>query len=515
MERKSSFAVLLVVVAASVIFGMVLGGRLNAPSTMLAATDASWLDQPGSVKATRAAGPVEFADVAETALRAVVAVQNTSIQKASEGEEEQDPHAPLREDPFFRWFFRSPDTERRSVGFGSGFIISPDGYILTNNHVVEGATRLTVELHNGEKFPAEVIGTDPSIDLALIKVDAKGEQLPTLELGDSSALRVGEWVLAIGNPLGLEYTVTVGVVSAKARNFAIGTTLPGVASFIQTDAAINKGNSGGPLLSADGRVVGINTAIFRGGGLDSPLVEGVGFALPINVARDAARQLLETGSVQRGFLGITMNTVPLDEESREYYGLPDTDGVLITEVREGQPAARAGVKAHDIIRAVDGQKVRDNNDLLAKIATRRPGETVHLEVFRGGKTLDLAVKLTSREEGLAAEVPESRPSERDEPVKPAAGLGIAVDELTPALRDRLDLADVQGVIITQVDPASAAADKGISPRMVITGIDDKPIRNVADWNRAVGKLRVGDLVMLEIRLGPQTILVHLKVPEEP
>jgi serine protease Do len=250
--------------------------------------------------------------------------------------------------------------------------------------------------------------------------------------------------------------------------------------------------------------------------MDSPLVEGVGFALPINVARDAVKQLLETGSVERGFLGVTMNQMPIDEDTRDYYQLPDTEGVLIVEVREGQPADRAGIRKNDVIRAVDGEKVRDNNDLLAKIATRKPGETVRLEVYRGGKTLDLPVTLMSRKDGIAALEQPGRPSRGPERKEaPATGLGIQVDELTPALRERMGLeSEVEGVVVTHVDATSVAADKGISPRMVITAINDKPIRSVADWNKAVRKLAVGDLVMFELHAGGQNMLVYLRVPED-
>jgi serine protease Do len=513
MDRKYSFTVLLAVVAVSVVFGMILGGRLNAPATMHAATDHGWLEKPQQASLTPGSPAMSFADIAEAALPAVVGVQNTSIQKAPE---EDNPH---RGDQFYRWFFGDPESERRSVGFGSGFIISDEGYILTNHHVVEGATKLTVEMKNGDRYDATVIGADPSIDMALIKIEPEGVSLPTLPLGDSERMRVGEWVLAIGNPLGLEYTVTAGVVSAMGRDFSIGRTLGGVANYIQTDAAINKGNSGGPLLNANGQVVGINTAIFRGslGPMGDSLVEGVGFALPINVARDAVTQILETGSVQRGFLGITMNQVDLDEDARDYYRLPDTHGVLIKEVQGGMPAEKAGVRPNDIIRQVDGQDVRDRSDLLSKIATRRPGETVELTIFRGGKTVEIPVTLTSRAEGTAAlGSGESRPGREFEPEAAETALGIEVEEITPRVRAELQIDDdVEGVVVVDVDAASTAADKGIVPRMVITAVNDKRVRSVSDWNGILRKLEIGDPVKLEIEAGPGPALsIFLKVPEQ-
>lgn len=514
MDRKYSFAVLLVVVAVSVVFGMILGGRLNAPATMLAATDTAWLEKPQEATLTQSMPGPNFADIAEEALPAVVGVQNTSIQRGSQ--EGENPH---RNDPLFRWFFeRSPDSERRSVGFGSGFIISDEGYILTNNHVVEGSTKLTVEMKNGEKYDATIVGADPSIDLALIKIDPDGASLPTVPLGDSAQLRVGEWVLAIGNPLGLDYTVTAGVVSAKGRDFQIGRTLGGVASYIQTDAAINKGNSGGPLLNAGGQVVGINTAIYRGGmgGMSDSLVEGVGFALPINVARDAVEQIIETGSVQRGYLGITMNGDDLDEDAKDFYGLPDTNGVVITDVQPGMPAKKAGVRKDDIIRQVDGQAVVDKSDLLSKIATRRPGETVELAVFRDGKIVEIPVKLTSRAEGVAARgFGEVEPDPEPEPETAVGGLGIEVDNIPPAARERLELDDdVEGVMVVGVDAASAAAEKFIGPGMVITGLNDTPVRNVSDWNAIMRSLEVGDPVKVEISFGGQIRFAYLRVTAE-
>jgi len=288
MEKKYSFAALLAVIAISIVFGMVLGGRLNAPQGMFAARSGIVLAQNPLVGP--GAAPADFADIAEAAIPAVVSVTNTSVAK---NDEEQNG---TPDDPFFYWFFGRPNDDnsqpRRQQpeqSFGSGFIISGDGYILTNNHVVEGATKLKVEMKSGGRYDAKVIGTDPAIDMALIKIDSQGKQLPSLPLGDSDKLRVGEWVVAIGNPLNLDNTVTVGVVSAKERRVPIGGTDGGVATFIQTDAAINRGNSGGPLLDSRGRVVGMNTAILRGAFPGQGMAEGIGFALPITDARSSIR----------------------------------------------------------------------------------------------------------------------------------------------------------------------------------------------------------------------------------
>jgi serine protease Do len=404
-----------------------------------------------------------------------------------------------------------PKNPQRRVSSGSGFIITDDGYILTNNHVVEGATKLEVTLDTGEKYEADVIGTDPMIDLGLIKVNTKGKKLPTVPLGDSDSLKVGQWVMAVGNPLTLERTVTVGVVSGKKRQVPIGDTVPALANFIQTDAAINFGNSGGPLLDGQGHVVGINTAIFRG-----EWAEGIGFAIPINEARKAAEELRSGGSVKRGYLGITMNTSGVNEKAKAYYNLPDASGVIIAEVNPKGPAREAGVKPNDVIRKIDGEPVKDNQDLLAKIASRKPGETVRLEILRGGQTTHVDVKLTTRPVTFDRAGNESQPESDDDATVPSSvqGLGIKVQTIPPAWRQQLQLGqDDSGVMIVSVDPESEAADEGVSPRQVVTSLDDKPIKSIADWNRVVKALKPGETVKLEVNLNGRTEFVFLNVPQ--
>ena len=527
MNRKYGFLALLAVVGVSIVFGMILGGKLNSPQTMLAAGGRGLLAglEAPAYEAGGAAAP-DFADIVEAAIPAVVSVANTQVKKQME-ENREDPHNPFRNDPFFRWFFgpqeedqrnRTPVPERR-LGFATGFIISPDGYILTNNHVVEDATRLEVTLNDGDKYEAKVIGADPPIDLALVKIDPKGKTLPVLTLGDSDKLRVGQWVVAIGNPLNLEYTVTAGVVSAKKRRLPIGSTDAQIANFIQTDAAINLGNSGGPLLDVKGRVVGINTAISR-----ANFAEGIGFALPINEARAAVEQLRESGSVKRGFIGITMNPTGINDDAREYIGLPDNNGVIVLDVQEDEPAARAGVKRGDVIRRVDGEAVKDNQDLVSRIASRRPGDKVRLDLFRDGKTSTVTVTLGSRpgpgelaRRGRGGR-PEEAPSEEGE-VSEATGLGVKVGPLTPTLRGRLELpSNVQGVVVSDVDVNSEAAERGIDRGMIISSVNDQPIRSVADWKRIVRGLRVGAAVRLEVRVPgsgqEQASYVFLRAPEK-
>jgi serine protease Do len=517
IHRAGTFAALLAVIGLSVLFGVILSGRLNGPAPALAAAEPVVQPAPEPVRlAPVVSGPSlpGFADIVERSLPSVVGVTNTQAH-------EQDPSRGNRfHDEFFHWFFGQPDERERSPferferGFGSGFVVSSDGYILTNHHVVAEADRIVVGLLGGQKLPAEVVGRDPAIDLAVLKVDPRGVPLQALPLGDSDKLRVGEWVIAIGNPLEFQQTVTVGVVSAKERRVQIGDTDSAVVHFIQTDAAINFGNSGGPLLDASGNVVGISTAIRRGN-----QAEGIGFALPINEVRAALDQLLSGGQVRRGYLGISLNTTGLDEVSAEYYGLPDTRGAIVKRVEADRPADQAGLRKDDVIRKVNGQVVKDNLDLIRKISSRKPGDAVQLEVFREGKTLVKTVRLVERElttQARGDQRPPEDPAEPEEHVA-ASGLGVTVENLVPSVRERLELDDdVKGVLVTGVDFDSAAADAGIAPRAIILSVNDREVPKVSDWNQVVERLRPGAPVKIEV-LDPrldESRYVFIRVPEE-
>jgi len=522
MSRRSTLAALLAVVAVSIVFGMIVGGRLNAPAVMHAAPPTTTAFPAATTAPGRTVALPDFSEIASDTLPAVVGVQNTTVDKDGDAEADGDGENP--DDQLFRFFFGPPGQQdrrahpqlnprqnrpQRRVSSGSGFIITSDGYILTNNHVVEGATKLQVTLDTGDKYEADVIGTDPLIDLGLIKIDPKGKKLPTLPLGDSDSLKVGQWVMAIGNPFALERTVTVGVVSGKRRQVGIGTTVPGLANFIQTDAAINFGNSGGPLIDGQGRVVGINTAIQR-----AELAEGIGFAIPINEARRAAEELRSGGSVKRGFLGITMNPTGISEKAKTYYKLPDTNGVIVADVNPKGPAAAAGVRKNDIIRKIDGIPVKDNQELLAMIASRKPGETVKLDVLRDGNTMKIDVKLANREADSSGR-PSEPPPDGDQPDPSSGeGLGITVQAIPPAARRQLNMApDGPGVMIVAVDPESDAAEEGLVPRAVITSIDDKPVSSLSEWNRLVRALKPGETVKVDVELGDNTEIVFLSVPQ--
>jgi len=509
--RALGFVSLLAVVGVSIVFGMVIGGKVNAPPVALAASASTPPVQ--LVPATTGAGMTNFADVVETVMPAVVSVTSRHV---SEGDDQSN----QQRQEFFRWFFgpdadpenRDPDRPQPRYGEGSGFIISSDGYVLTNNHVVENADQVRIGLQNGDEVDARVVGTDPSIDLALLKIDNGKSELPVLPMGDSESLRVGEWVVAIGNPLDYEHTVTVGVISAKERRVQIGGTDSGVVSFIQTDAAINFGNSGGPLIDARGNVIGINTAIRR-----ANYAEGIGFALPINHARRVIEQLRETGSVKRGYVGITMNREGIDEAAREYLGLPDTNGVIIDDVTDDGPADQAGLRKDDVVRKVDGDPVRDNLDLIGKIASHRPGDTVRLEVYRKGETLELKATLADRDEGLRAQLGGGNPPDAPEEAVPteSEGLGITVENISRRMREDLGLEEAQrGVVITEVDFDSAAWRKQLRPGMIITGISGASVNDVGDWVDVIASLESGDSIKLSLldRGGARSIF--LRVPAD-
>ena len=494
-NRTAGFASLLAVIGVSIVFGVILGGKLNAPHVVFAAPPESVRPLELALASPTPGLSVSFADIVERAMPAVVSV--TSLQDAAEEKSERERGRP---EDFWQWFFGPDDFEDRPdrlpqprIGEGSGFIISEDGYILTNNHVVQDADQVKVGLQDGTELTADVVGTDPSIDLALLKVETD-ETLPTLPLGDSTTLRVGEWVIAIGNPLNYEQTVTVGVVSAKNRRVPLPSTdRSGLVTFIQTDAAINFGNSGGPLIDGRGNVIGINTAIQR-----INHAEGIGFALPIDQARRVIGQLRETGHVRRGYLGISMNANGVNEEARQYYGLPDSRGVIIDHVNDGSPAEKAGIEPGDIIRKVDGERVRDNDDLLGRIATRRPGEKVRVGVFREGRNLDMTVTLAERPlDGVQPASQPSRPREDERPEE-SSGLGITVENLNSRWRDRLVwLGDrQQGVVVTEVDFDSLAAERNVGRGMVITDLNGEAIRDVESWNSAIERLRPGQPVRL-------------------
>ncbi|MGB9712860.1 MAG: DegQ family serine endoprotease [Dissulfurimicrobium sp.] len=424
-----------------------------------------------------------FASIAKSAIPAVVSVQ---VEKTLKQEQitEEDPFG-FFNDPFFRRFF-GPEGPMfgnphkfRQMGLGSGFIISQDGYILTNNHVVSGADVIKVKLYDGREFKAKVIGTDPQSDIAVIKIPATN--LPVLKLGDSDKIEVGEWAIAIGNPFGLKETVTVGVISAKGRD-RVG--ISDYEDFIQTDAAINPGNSGGPLLNIYGEVIGINTAIFsKSGGY-----MGIGFAIPINMAKVIKDQLIAKGKITRGWLGVVIQDVT--EDLAKSFGLKKKEGVLVADVTNGSPAEKAGIKREDVIIELNGVKINDSGELRNKIALTAPGTVVKLEIERNGKRLSIPVTIAEQPQGIAASLTQPKLLER---------LGFTVQDITPEIAEQLGYKRGQGVVISDVEYGSIAAQVGLRPGMLIEEVNRQRVHNVVEFNKAL--LKQNKMVLLRIRYG--------------
>ena len=385
--------------------------------------------------------------------------------------------------------------DQTEKALGSGVIISPEGYILTNNHVVDGATSVTVTLHDKREFKAKVVGTDPRTDIAVIKID--GSDFPALTLGDSSKVQVGDVVLAIGDPFGVGQTVTSGIVSAIGRS---GLGIEQVEDFIQTDAAINPGNSGGALVDDEGNLVGINTAILSG---NSGGNQGIGFAVPINMARSDMDQIVAHGKVEHGYIGILPQDVT--PALAKAFNANDTNGALVGQVTPDSPAARAGLKQGDIIAAINGEPVTDANQLRMKIGMMAPNSTVNLKVMRDGHSQNMPVTLgeyPSKEEHASL-----RNSGRDNSSATDKSLdGVSVQNITPEAAQDLKIpSSTQGVVVSEVNPGSHAADAGLKPGDVIQQVNRQPVANTRDFSAALNKSGKDDSVLLLVNRGGNTL----------
>lgn len=379
-----------------------------------------------------------------------------------------EPFGSPYQDEYFKKFFdrffseQFPGREFRKKGLGSGFILSPDGYILTNNHVVSRAEEIEVILQNGDRYGASIVGKDPKTDLALLKIEAE-KPLPAVRMGDSSALEIGDRVLAIGNPFGLGHTVTTGIVSAKGRALGIGQ----YDNFIQTDAAINPGNSGGPLFNFAGEVVGINTAIIARG-------QGLGFAIPIDMASMVVEQLKTHGRVVRAWLGVMIQDIT--PEISEALGIERREGGLISEVREGSPADGAGIRRGDVVVSVNGEKIADASALARKLALLEPGVPTEFVVLRDGRERTYSVKLVEHPDNQkSGEAEASRGVER--------GLGIEVSDVTQTIRNRLGIKRSEGVVIVGVTPGSVASEAGLRAGDLVLEINGNSVKGLSDYKK--------------------------------
>ncbi|MCF6179932.1 MAG: DegQ family serine endoprotease [Geopsychrobacter sp.] len=457
------------------------------------------LAQKAGIESLRQTG-MAFRAVAKKVSPAVVFIK---VEKEVEAKQGGNPfNSPFGEE-FFRRFFGQPPQQNphqqprqqpkhRSMGQGSGFILSPDGYIMTNNHVVEGADRVTVTLLDGREYKADIIGTDPPTDVAIIKIDET--DLPFLRTSDSDKLEMGDWVLAFGNPFGLSHTLTAGIVSAKGRS---GMGLNEYENFIQTDAAINPGNSGGPLVDLDGKVVGMNTAIFsRSGGY-----MGIGFAIPINMAQRIREQLIKSGNVTRGRLGVYIQDMTPD--LAESFDLERGDGILVAQVMEDSPAAEAGLKQGDLILKLNGKKVGKVADFRNKISFTLPDTKVKLLILRNGKQKTITAKISRLETDK-----NGRPAATSKLSK----IGLSLQELTNDLADKFDYQGQSGVLVTAVDPGSAADRAGIKRGDLIQEINRAAVKTPADVRQAVEQNRRSSLLLL-VRQGEATRYLAIKLDE--
>ncbi|MDO8301668.1 MAG: DegQ family serine endoprotease [Sedimentisphaerales bacterium] len=446
-----------------------------------------------------------FAEIAKEASPAVVSIRVEKTVESGQGFSFGDGDTQDQFEDFFNRFFNErlpqghptpkskPQRRPRTQGLGSGFIISPDGYILTNNHVVKDADKIKVQLTNGKEYDAKIIGADAPTDVAVIKVDANN--LPTLKLGDSETLQVGEWVIAIGNPFGLTSTLTVGVVSAKGRS---GMGIEDYEDFIQTDAAINMGNSGGPLLNVDGKVVGINTAIVSpsGGSL------GIGFAIPIDMVKSIYKQLIDKGSVTRGYLGIIIQQ--LTPELAKSFNLEIHKGILISEVAKDSPADKAGLKSGDVITELNDELAEDVGRFRSHVAGLEPGTKAELLIYRDGKEKTISVEI--------GKLPADAKIGLVEP-EGSVNIGLQVQDLTADVTQRFGYEGDKGVVVTEVEQGSSAAEEGLQAGMLIMQVERQPVTNVDEFKAAVKKAKSKKSVLLLVKQGKYSRFVAIKLNE--
>lgn len=491
---------ILTLLAASIGGGLIaafaVASHSNAPVSVMARADTS----PANQRVNELSN--SFADIIEKASPAVVKISMTRIIKA------QQSNNPLLSDPFFRQFFGGGGMQRpqnqREEGLGSGIIVNPSGYILTNNHVVDKATSLKVELSDGRNFSAKVVGADPQTDVAVVKIDTNS--LPVLPFANSDAARVGDLCFAIGNPFGEDHTVTMGIVSAKNRSLERGSYLQ---NFIQTDAAINPGNSGGALINAKGELIGMNTMILTGGnsfgGGEGGNI-GIGFAVPSNMAKQVMDQLIKNGKVSRGYIGVMLQD--LTPDLAKQFGLASSAGAIVGNITPDSPGAKAGLKSGDIITAIDGKKVQNSDDLTMDVISHAPGSTVTLDVNRNGQSTTVKVTLGQRPGGVNWEQGKeqnngNQPGQDNGDNSSATVRGISVEPLTPDIAQQVGVpASTKGVVVNNVDQSSPAADAPLQQGSIIVAVDRHPVASVTDFRRLMNAAE-GKPVLLTINNGGQ------------
>ncbi len=481
-----------VLVLAAVAAGLILSATLDLSPLTRAFWGDKDKDKEGGAKTGAVSSgkvvPIEgIPALAKEVSPAVVNISTTQVVRYSRPRF----RSPFGRDPFeefFENFFGNVPREQKRRSLGSGFIVSDDGYILTNNHVVEKADEITVTLLDKEEFRAEVVGTDPKTDIALIKIKT-GKRLPFVRLGESEGLEIGEWVVAIGNPFGLGHTVTTGIVSAKGRVIGSGP----YDDFIQTDASINPGNSGGPLFNLRGEVVGINTAIIQGG-------QGIGFATPIHLAKTVLGQLKEKGKVTRGWLGVYIQR--LTPDMAETLSVPGKKGALVADVTKEGPAEKAGIRSGDVIVSFDGKEVADEHELPQIVASTKPGKKVDVVVVREGKEVKIPVTIAEMEPEAAAK--------RAGGPDLTKGLGLTVQDITPEVARHLDIENRKGVLVTSVESGSPSEEAGFREGDVIRAVNRESVKDSKEFDKMLKKIKDEKTVLFLVERGEGRIFLAVK-----
>jgi serine protease Do len=493
-QSRFGMGVLVFVAVLSLVAGFVIARSIEVRPA------ARNLDLVGAEKVTVAANSAGYAQTnfVELAKRVKPGVVNISTSKVVKGggrvfrhfsppSRERDPFKDFFGEDFFdRFFGDMPQKDFVQRSLGSGFIIDREGYIITNNHVVEGASEIRVRLSTDKEFDADLVGRDSKTDLALIRIKSL-QDLPVVELGDSNKLEIGEWVMAIGNPFGLTQTVTVGIVSAKGRVIGSGP----YDDFIQTDASINPGNSGGPLFNMNGEVVGINTAIVAAG-------QGIGFAIPINEAKEIIPQLKKKGKVTRGGIGVYVQR--LTPDLAKSFGLEQSKGALVADVIPGSAAEAGGIRRGDVIIKFNGKDIDEMNELPRVVASTPVGKEVEVAILREGKPMTLKLKVGELKDEAVAPTVEKAKLE----------LGMSVQEITPEMAQQLRLNELSGVVVSQVEPGGAADEAGVQRGDVIREVNGNLVRNYSDYRAALGKMKKGEIVRLLIRRGERSLYLTIR-----